>query len=181
MILVTVGTERFPFDRLMQWLDCLIKQDLICPDKEELIIQYGSCTITKIEGAKTYSKLNVADFHNLVNRARIIIAHCGEGTIDLLAAMDKPFILVPRSHSYAEHVDNHQIELAKQLGKQGIPVANCPGDLVRFLANPSLAKISISPKNYYDRASLLLKQEFEKDSVLAGLTEELIGSTYAIA
>ena len=180
MILVTVGTEKFSFDRLMQWIDSLIKQDVICPNQEEIIVQYGSCTITQIEGVKTYSKLNVTDFHDLINKARIIIAHCGEGTIDLLASMDKPFILVPRSHSFAEHVDNHQIELAKQLAKQGVPVANCPEDLVRFLAKPILSKISVSPKIYYSHASLLLEQEFENDSVLDSLTEELIGSAYAV-
>ena len=45
MILVTVGTEKFPFNRLMQWINNLIKQGLIAPEQEEVVIQYGSCTI----------------------------------------------------------------------------------------------------------------------------------------
>lgn len=181
MILVTVGTERYPFDRLMQWLDQLVKQNLICPQQEEIIVQYGSCTITTIEGITTYSKLKVTDFHALVNRARIIVAHCGEGTLDLLASINKPFILVPRSHSFQEHVDNHQVELANQLAKQGVPIANSPKDLVDFLANPTLSKIPVAPTEYYERVSLMLEEEFEKDSVLADLTWELVGSEYAIA
>jgi UDP-N-acetylglucosamine transferase subunit ALG13 len=44
MILVTVGTEKFAFDRLMQWVDRLIEEGFI-PAEEEVIVQYGSCTI----------------------------------------------------------------------------------------------------------------------------------------
>ena len=53
MILVTVGTERFPFNRLMEWIDSLIQQNLVQPDREEIIIQYGSCTITP-QGTKIF-------------------------------------------------------------------------------------------------------------------------------
>ena len=169
MILITVGTEKFAFNRLMQWIDSLIKQDLIHPEQEEIIIQYGSCTIVPADGVKTYSVLPETEFYSLLKKARVIIAHCGEGTIDLLASLSKPFILVPRSHHFQEHVDEHQVELAQQLVKQGISVAHCPGDLVRFLAEPTVAEIPVTPTDYYAQASLMLEQQFENDSVLEDL------------
>ena len=94
MILVTVGTEKYPFNRLMQWLDSLIEQGFIDPQQEEVVVQYGSCTIVP-EGVKNHTVLPETDFLGLVEEARIIIAHCGEGTIDLLDSLKKPFILVP--------------------------------------------------------------------------------------
>ena len=175
MILITVGTEKFPFNRLMQWIDTLISQDLIQPEKEEVVIQYGSCTVIPSR-TRSYSVLKETDFLSLVDEARIIIAHCGEGTIDLLALINKPFILVPRSHNFREHVDDHQIELANQLTKLGIPIANSPQDLVDFLAQPFTAQFSATPAKYYAQASLLLEDEFETDLVREELSRELIGS-----
>ena len=159
----------------MKWLENLINQNLIQPEKEEVIIQYGSCTIVP-DDVKDYSFLKENDFLNLVEEARIIIAHCGEGTIDLLALINKPFVLVPRSYDFQEHVDDHQVELAQQLAKQGIPIANSQEDLVNFLANPFVAKFPVTPAKYYAQASFLLEEEFETDLVREELTSELIGS-----
>ena len=175
MILITVGTEKFPFNRLMTWIENSIAQNIIQPEQEEIVIQYGTCTIIP-NGVKSYSVLKQTDFLSLVKKARLIIAHCGEGTIDLLALIDKPFILVPRSHRFQEHVDDHQVELAEQLAKQGIPIANCSEDLVSFLAEPFVAKFPVTPAEYYTQASFLLEEQFETDLVRQELTEELIGS-----
>ena len=55
MILVTVGTEKFAFNRLMQWIENLIEQNFINLEQEEVVIQYGSCTILP-KGAKSYAR-----------------------------------------------------------------------------------------------------------------------------
>ncbi|GAB4533583.1 MAG: hypothetical protein Tsb0014_19100 [Pleurocapsa sp.] len=180
MILITVGTEKYPFNRLMQWIDNLISQNIIHPEKEEIVIQYGSCTIVP-DRVKGHAVLKETDFLKLVEKSRLIIAHCGEGTIDLLALINKPFILVPRSYDFQEHVDDHQVELAQQLAKQGIPIANCQEDLASFLAAPILAEFPVTPAKYYTQASLLLEEEFETDLVREELTQELIGSLDLVA
>ncbi|MDJ0536551.1 MAG: glycosyltransferase [Xenococcaceae cyanobacterium MO_207.B15] len=177
MILVTVGTEKFPFNRLMEWIDKLITQNLIQPEQEEIVIQYGSCTIVP-KGVKNYSVLKQTDFLSLVEKARLIIAHCGEGTIDLLASVNKPFILVPRQVGNKEHVDDHQIELALQLEKQGIPIAYSQNDLAGFVAEPVAVKIPVTPAEYYTQLSFSLEERFETDFVKEQLLEELIGSSY---
>ena len=161
MILITVGTEKFPFNRLMQWVDQLIQTQFINPDQEEVVIQYGSCTIVPQQG-QSHQILPAVDFKTLLDKARLIISHCGEGSFDMLAQTDKPFILVPRSHQFGEHVDDHQVELAKALQKKGVNVAHCPGDLVRFVANPMTVNVSAVPTQYYQQASQLLSKEVEK-------------------
>ena len=157
MILITVGTEKFPFNRLMQWIENLVEQGFIQVEKEKVIVQYGSCTILP-HGAKNYSILPEIEFKTLVQQARLIIAHCGEGTVDLLSEIKTPFILVPRSHRFGEHVDDHQIELAESLAELGLPIAYSPGDLVRFLASPERVQLVASPSNYYTKACPLLNE-----------------------
>ncbi|BFM39461.1 glycosyltransferase [Synechocystis sp. LKSZ1] len=158
MILITVGTEKFPFNRLMTWIDRLIEQQFINPNEEEIIVQYGSCTIQP-QGVKAYQVLPSQDFQALVAEARLIIAHCGEGSIDLLAKAGKPYILVPRSGQFGEHVDDHQVELARSLARQQVPIAYTPGDLVRFLQAPVFVEIPATPTQYYAQASQLLHQD----------------------
>lgn len=133
MILVTVGTEQFPFDRLMNWIQVLIDRGFI--QATDLVIQYGSCT-TLPAGVEAYSVLAQEQFQSLVQRANLIISHCGEGTLLLLDTLQKPYILVPRSKRFQEHVDDHQVELATALAQRQVPIAWSPGDLVRFLAEP---------------------------------------------
>lgn len=172
MILVTVGTEQFSFNRLMQWIDNLINQNLIKLEQEEVIIQYGSSTFVP-NGVKGYSILQQADFLSLVKKARLIVAHCGEGTLDLLALVNKPFILVPRSHDFQEHVDDHQIELAQQLSKQGIPIATSQQDLSDFVINPFVAQLSTTPEKYYTQASVCLEQELISNIVVESKLQKL--------
>lgn len=138
MILVSVGTEKFPFNRLMAWLDVLQEANIL---NEELIVQYGTCTVLPA-GARVYRLVREADFRGLIEQARLVIAHCGEGTVLLLDSMQTPFILVPRSVRYHEHVDDHQVELATALASMGVPIGWSPADLVRFLVAPSKASIS---------------------------------------
>jgi UDP-N-acetylglucosamine transferase subunit ALG13 len=137
MILVSVGTEKFPFDRLMRWIELLQRHDLI---GEEIVVQYGSSTVLP-PGSRVYRVLRESEFHQLIASARIVISHCGEGTVLLLDTLSTPYILVPRSQRFREHVDDHQVELARALERFGVPIAWGPADLVRFLSHPHRSPI----------------------------------------
>lgn len=138
MIFVTVGTEQYPFNRLMQWLEILQESQIL---QEELVVQYGTSTVLP-SGSTVYRLLKDDDFRAHIQRARLVIAHCGEGTVLLLDQLSKPYVLVPRSVRFQEHVDDHQVELAVALEGMGVPIAWCPGDLVRFLDQPRQTSIS---------------------------------------
>jgi UDP-N-acetylglucosamine transferase subunit ALG13 len=142
MILITVGTEKFPFNRLMGWVDALIQQQFLNPEQEDVIVQYGSCTVFPA-GVRVYQLLPEEQFQELTRKARVIIGHCGEGTLNLLEVTPRPYILVPRTQRYGEHVDDHQMEMAIALSSIGIPVAWSPADLVKFLADPYRVPFSI--------------------------------------
>lgn len=159
MILVTVGTEKFPFDRLMRWVDALIRQGFLLEDQEEIIVQYGCCKFLPT-GVKVYSILPEVRFRQLVKQARLVIAHCGEGTINLLGGTSTPYILVPRSCQLKEHIDDHQVELAIALENTAVPIAWSPGDLVRFMASPRHTSCSIVPEQTVPYICQSLEEEF---------------------
>src|SRR5574339_127667 len=134
MILVTVGTEQYPFNALMNWVEVLIHEGFIDPN-EEVVVQYGSSSKLP-DRVKVYKRLPESQFKALLDQARVVISHCGEGSVLLLESLGKPFVLVPRTKRFGEHVDDHQLEMADVIEKQGISVARSPGDLVKFLAEP---------------------------------------------
>lgn len=143
MLLVTVGTEQYPFNALMNWVDLLIREGLIDRD-EEVIVQYGSSSKLP-DKVRIFKRLPESDFKALLEQARVVISHCGEGSVMLLESLGKPYVLVPRTRRFGEHVDDHQLEMADAMEKQGISVARSPGDLVRFLAEPKV--LGLIPKD----------------------------------
>jgi UDP-N-acetylglucosamine transferase subunit ALG13 len=137
MILVTVGTEQYPFNALLDWVGALMQAGFIAPE-EEVIVQYGACTRLP-DRVKVYQRLPETEFKALVAEARLVIAHCGEGTALLLKTFNVPYILVPRTQRLGEHVDDHQLEMAAALEQQGVAIARSPADLIHFLATPTTA------------------------------------------
>ena len=139
MILVTVGTEGFQFDRLMKWISVLVKQDWI---QEKVVVQYGSCIFVP-GGVEAHKLLPASKFKELAMSANLVIGHCGEGTLSLTEKIKAPYILVPRKADLKEHVDNHQLELANELAKKGVPVAFSLEELLAFIQNPRRVNFSV--------------------------------------
>jgi len=132
MILVTVGTEQYPFNRLMDWLTVLRESQLI-PDS--LFIQSGTCSQLPPD-VPAVPFLAPAELRQRAAEATLIISHCGEGSASLLRSARRPYILVPRCQRLGERPDNQQVMLAAALYQRGVPIAWSPGDLVRFLQDP---------------------------------------------
>jgi UDP-N-acetylglucosamine transferase subunit ALG13 len=129
MIFVTVGTEQFPFNRLLDWVGRAMSKGQI---QEQVVVQAGSCT-KSVPGAVMHNTLALQEFKEISQQARVIISHCGEGSFFTLRDLEKPFILVPRRHGLGEHVDDHQWEMAKALEKVGVPLAWMPMDVQDFI------------------------------------------------
>ncbi|MDI6654714.1 MAG: glycosyltransferase, partial [Candidatus Hydrothermarchaeota archaeon] len=55
----------------------------------------------------------------LNKEARIVISHGGAGSIIFALRSGKPVVVVPRLKKFDEHVNDHQLELAKQLEREG--------------------------------------------------------------
>lgn len=113
MILVIVGLM-YGFDRLVREMD-RISSDI----NEEIVMQIGN---TKYEpkNVKYYRFVSEEKINNLYNDARIVICHAGVGTILSSLIRNKLVVVVPRRMKYGEHIDDHQLEIAKELEKDGI-------------------------------------------------------------
>ena len=52
-------------------------------------------------------------FQEMINECTFLITHSGVGTIMRAIDAKKPIIVVPRLAEYHEHVDDHQVQIAK--------------------------------------------------------------------
>lgn len=114
MIFVTVGTHEQPFNRLVQEIDNLKRDGVIT---EDVIIQTGYstyqpkfCQWDKLIPYKQMIK-NVED-------ARIVITHGGPASFIMPLQMGKTPIVVPRQKKFDEHVNDHQVEFARNVAQR---------------------------------------------------------------
>ncbi|MCM3597515.1 glycosyltransferase family 28 [Metabacillus idriensis] len=130
MIFVTVGTQKFQFNRLIRKLDDLKGNNVI---SDNIIAQIGYSTYTP----KNFQSFKVLDFNNMsniYNDSEIVITHGGSGSIIQALKLRKKVIAVPRLMEYGEHVDNHQFEICQALEKKGyICVARDIGKLAELI------------------------------------------------
>lgn len=118
MIFVTVGSQKFPFDRLIKKVDQLIREGLI---QEEVFIQTG--TSGYVPACPHQAFCERARFEELMEECGVLITHGGAGTMVDAAKRGKRTVAVPRLARYGEHVDDHQLELTEQLHKMNLVYA----------------------------------------------------------
>ena len=110
MIFVTLGSQKFQFNRLLQAVDELIEQSVITDD---VFAQVGYSDYEPKHFA--YQKfLDRDEFSAVMDRADIVITHGGTGAIIGAVKKGKKVIAVPRLARYGEHVDDHQLQLIGQ-------------------------------------------------------------------
>ncbi|MDD3809814.1 MAG: glycosyltransferase [Erysipelotrichaceae bacterium] len=111
MIFVTVGTHEQQFNRLVQFIDELKRDNHI---KEDVVIQTGYCTYEP--KYCSFQKLFPYDeMVEKVNAARIVITHGGPSSFVMPLRIGKIPIVVPRQKGYHEHVNDHQLEFCTEL------------------------------------------------------------------
>lgn len=114
MIFVTVGTHEQPFNRLIKKVDELRRDGII---QENVIMQTGFSTYEPkyCEWSKLipYQQMikNVED-------ARIVITHGGPASFIMPLQIGKVPIVVPRQHKFDEHVNDHQVEFARNVSER---------------------------------------------------------------
>lgn len=114
MIFVTVGTHEQQFNRLVQKVDELKRDNII---KEDVIIQTGFCSYEP----KFCQWSKLIPYQQMVRNvedARIVITHGGPASFIMPLQIGKTPIVVPRQHQFQEHVNNHQVEFARNVAKR---------------------------------------------------------------
>ena len=114
MIFVTVGTHDQPFNRLIQKIDQLKKDGII---EEDVFIQTGFSTYEP-EYCQWSKLIAYQDMIQYVKDARIVITHGGPASFIMPLQIGKIPIVVPRQKQFAEHVNDHQIEFARNVAER---------------------------------------------------------------
>lgn len=116
MIFVTVGSQKFQFNRLLKAVDRLCEERLI---EEEVFAQTGYSNYEpKYYSYKQF--LNHQEFAQVMDKADIMITHGGTGAIIGAVKQGKKVIAVPRLARYQEHVDDHQLQLLEQFSEMNL-------------------------------------------------------------
>lgn len=114
MIFVTVGTHEQPFNRLVKKIDELKRDGVIT---EEVIIQTGFSTYEP-KYCKWSKLIPYQQMLKNVEDARIVITHGGPASFIMPLQLGKTPIVVPRQQQFNEHVNNHQVEFARNVAER---------------------------------------------------------------
>ena len=131
MIFVTVGTHEQQFNRLVEEVDKLKADGSI---KEDVFIQTGFSTYEP-KHCQWSKLISYKEMNNKIEEARIIITHGGPASFIAPLQIGKIPIVVPRQEKYGEHVNDHQVEFARNVAQRMgtiIPVEdiNTLGDII---------------------------------------------------
>lgn len=134
MIFVTVGTHEQSFDRLVKTVDELKRDGVIT---EDVIIQTGFSTYEP-KYCQWSKLIPYQQMIKNVEDARIVITHGGPASFIMPLQIGKTPIVVPRQHKFNEHVNDHQVEFARN-------VAQRMGNIIPV---EDISKLSEVIKNY---------------------------------
>ena len=114
MIFVTVGTHEQPFNRLVQEIDNLKRDGVIT---EDVIMQTGYST-SEPKYCKWDKLIPYKQMIKNVEDARIVITHGGPASFIMPLQIGKTPIVVPRQKKFDEHVNDHQVEFARNVAER---------------------------------------------------------------
>jgi UDP-N-acetylglucosamine transferase subunit ALG13 len=116
-IFITLGTIKpFRFDLLV---DKVLEA---ASPGSEFIWQLGDTSRTGLPGM-VHATMPAGQFDECVQWADVVVSHAGVGSALRLLELGKAPVLVPRRKSRGEHVDDHQEQVAKHLGKLGLAIS----------------------------------------------------------
>ena len=129
MIFATTGTHAQPMPRLVDWLE-----DWAAQHGERVVLQTMTCR----EAPRAVERVVCVEperWEALIREARVVVSHAGPASIFEIQALGKTPVVIPRSHTLGEHVDDHQVRYAASLGPQ-VPTVATREELWAHLQNP---------------------------------------------
>lgn len=111
MIFITVGSQKFPFDRLIRAADRIARKG-----QEAFFAQIGTANYLP-QYMKYQRFMDKIAFQQAIAFCDVLITHAAAGTMMYALHIGKRIIAVPRLSKYGEHIDDHQIELGEELAK----------------------------------------------------------------
>jgi len=154
MILVTLGTQKEPFTRLLDYIE---NSNI----EEEIIVQNGH-TLYESKKMKLINFTTYNEMEEYIKNARVIITHAGTGSVLTPLKKGKKIIVCARQKKYEEHIDDHQLELVEVFKDGGYVLElnenNSLDDLLQEIKEFKPAKYKSNTKKFLAK----LLEEIEK-------------------
>ncbi|WBA81514.1 glycosyltransferase [Endozoicomonas sp. GU-1] len=164
LILVTMGSNGYPFQRLV---DYLRNEPLYNSNDCRWYIQTGGFDIQEKPFVGTVVDLiSRTEMEDLVKQSHLVISHCGIGSLNMLLQYRKRVIFVPRVAQYGEFSDDHQLQIANEIHNKKMDVV-FPGDMF-----PTIDKNKLTSEHLYQEpiditnyslSKIIKKKLFETD------------------
>jgi len=152
MILVTLGTQKQSFDRLLNYIEEANIND-------KIIVQAGH-TKFKSKKMEIFNFIDYEKMNKLIEDADIVITHGGTGSIVGPLKKGKIVIACARKKEYGEHVDNHQEQIVDVLSKEGYILSldenNKLDNILKKIKNINLKKFESNANNFIKKLSELV-------------------------
>jgi UDP-N-acetylglucosamine transferase subunit ALG13 len=116
LIFVSVGSQKFQFNRLLKYLDELVKCNKV---NEKIVAQTGHSTYVP-QNYEYSTFLNKSEYNKLIENCNLLITHGGTGNIINGLKRKKKVIAIPRLKEFNEHVDNHQNDIINEFSKMDL-------------------------------------------------------------
>jgi len=146
-VLVSLGTQKQQFTRILRLIEN--SDELKCA---EILVQAGH-TKYKSDRMNIIEFMNQEGFNIALNDADIVICHGGVGTIFSALKSGKKVLAVPRLAKYDEHVDDHQLEICRELQKDQDLRERCVDYVVKG-SNPANAYLADAIYRYIKDGSI---------------------------
>jgi UDP-N-acetylglucosamine transferase subunit ALG13 len=113
LVLVSVGTDVHPFDRLVSWVDAWATRH----PSVDVFQQIGNSSAPRHTPSARLVPLD--ELQALMARATVVIAHGGPATIADARRAGRHPVVMPRNPAHGEHVDGHQQRYAAHVAATG--------------------------------------------------------------
>lgn len=149
MIFVSLGTQDKPFNRIIDYVLSLKEEVKELEELEDakIVFQIGQTKLSEEEKNRiiklnnnkennkkneeknneenneditVFSMLKPEEMKKYIIDSSFVITHAGVGTIMECVENNKEIVVLPRKEKYAEHVNNHQEEIASEMEKNGL-------------------------------------------------------------
>lgn len=128
MILVTLGTQKQKFYRLLEAVDNL-------KTKEKIVVQAGGSADYKSSKMEIFDFISYDEMEKYIEKASLIITHGGTGSIIMPLQHNKKVIAAPRLEKYGEHINDHQVEIVNVFSDEKHILAFNDGDDLQEIYN----------------------------------------------
>jgi UDP-N-acetylglucosamine transferase subunit ALG13 len=110
---VAVGNAKNPFPRMLDAIKACLTH---LP--QPLLVQHGT-TAFREAACICRSFVNMNEFDEYIVQAQLLIVHGGAGSVIHAIRAGKTPIVIPRLAKYGEIIDDHQLEFARALHRDG--------------------------------------------------------------